>query len=68
MIVLLPAALVYIAGPWALAVVAVLTIGVFLLSTRQGEGAEVNQGGRLTGYGNTGFGTTGFGTTGFDKP
>ncbi len=60
LIVLLPVALVYIAGPWVLLVVAGLAGLVFLLSTRQAEGAEATQGGLLTGYRNTGFGKTGF--------
>ena len=52
----MPIALVYAAGAWALAACAVAAAAVLLFSSRAARGIENHQGGRLTGYRSTSLG------------
>ena len=48
--VLMPIGLVYAFGAWSLLALFGAVAATLLLSTRKARGAEVTQGGRLTGY------------------
>ncbi len=58
-----PMALAWFFGWWVLALPLVLVAAVFLFSTGKARGAELRQGGRLTGYSETSYSATGFSAT-----
>ena len=52
---LCPVALVWMFGWWSIGVVALLSVGLFVFSSRQARGVEVDQHGPRTGYRTTSF-------------
>lgn len=52
---LFPVGLVWMFGWWSLGVVAVLTVCLFVFSSRQARGVEIDQNGPRTGYRTTSF-------------